>query len=178
MAELAGVPEVRFFITTDHSHGPAYSAAPNVVVLTPSTLRLNVCQLEFVVGHEIVHIAQRHFDEDAVALSVLSGKPEDWTDNGEEAMQLADGNFALILRMSRSWQDQERDADWMGALLTAQACGCGIESGALSYFRRTSMAGGGLAAAHAPSAERIRQLLPFAESARRLAATASSRCMK
>lgn len=75
MAMLAGLPNARFVRTPDESGGTAYSAAPNVVVLAPSTLRLEPCQLAFVIGHEIVHIAQRHFDEDAIALSVYSGKP-------------------------------------------------------------------------------------------------------
>mgnify|MGYP000993617053 CR=1 FL=1 len=168
MAALAGVPTVRFLGAADEANGPAYSAAPDVVVLTPSALKLDACQLAFVVGHEIVHIARRHFDEDAVALSVFSGMPKNWTDQGEDALQLVDGDFPLALRVSHLWQDQEREADWMGALLAAQAGGCGIESGAIAYLRRESQAGGGLAAAHAPSEERIRHLLPFSESARRL----------
>jgi hypothetical protein len=75
------------------------------------------------------------------------------------------------------WQEQENDADWMGALLAAQACGCSIESGALAYLRHESEAGGGIAAAHAPSAERIRRLLPFTESARRLVEMAARKHM-
>lgn len=75
MTELAGVPGIRFRLAPDESLGPAYSVAPNSVVLSPAALKLESCQLAFLVGHEIVHIAQRHFDEDAIALSVLSGKP-------------------------------------------------------------------------------------------------------
>lgn len=167
MAALAGLPAVRFLSAPDERNGQAYSAAPDVVVLSPSALKLEACQLAFIVGHEIVHIAQRHFDEDAVALLVFSGKPVNWTDKGEDAMQLVEGDFGLALRVSYLWQKQEREADWLGALLAAQACGCGIESGALAYFRRGDE-GGGIAAAHAPNAERIRQLQPFAESVRRL----------
>ena len=178
MAALAGIPRVQFLSTTDETNGPAYSAPPNEVVLTPSALKLKACQLEFVIGHEIVHLAERHFDEDAAALSVLSGRPESWTDRGEDAMQLADGDFALVLNLSPAWQDEENDADWMGALLAAQACGCSIESGALAYFRHEREAGGGIAAAHAPSAERIGQLVHFSESAKRLVPMAPRRCMK
>lgn len=169
MAALAGLQDVRFVGAPDESNGPAYSAAPNVIVLTPSALKLEHCQLVFVVGHELVHIAQRHFDEDAIALSVYAGKLANWTTQGEDAMQLTDGDFGLALRISHLWQEQEREADWMGALLAAQGAGCGIESGAMAYLRSESEAGGGIAAAHAPSAERIRLLLPFTESARRLA---------
>ena len=169
MAELAGVPNVRFINASDENNGPAYSTPPNVVVLTPSALKLEACQLAFVIGHEIVHIAQRHFDEDAIALSVMSGMSNNWTDQGAEALQLADGDFGLALRVSHLWQEQENEADWMGFLLAAQACGCSIESSALAYLRHEMDAGGGLAAAHAPSEERIRHLLPFTESARRLA---------
>ncbi len=168
MAALAGLQTVRFFLSSDENLGPAYSAAPDVIVLAPSALKLEACQLAFVIGHEIVHIAQRHFDEDANALSVYSGKPGDWTAYGEDAMQLSEGNFGLALRVSHLWQAQEQEADWIGALLAAQASGCSIETGALAYFRQEIEAGGGVAAAHAPSMERIRQLLPFADSAKRL----------
>lgn len=168
MAALAGLRTPRFFLSPDESLGPAYSAAPNVIVLALSALKLDRCQLAFVVGHEIVHIAQRHFDEDANALSVYSGKPGNWTERGEDALQLSEGDFGLALRVSHLWQAQELEADWIGALLAAQASGCGIESGALAYFQREIEAGGGVAAAHAPSLERIRQLLPFADSAKRL----------
>lgn len=169
MATLAGLQRVRFMLAPDELAGEAYSAAPDVVVLSPATLRLESCQLAFVVGHEIVHIAQRHFDEDAVALSVYSGKPANWTDSGADAMQLVDGNFGLAMRVSHLWQDQETEADWVGALLAAQASGCNIESGAMAYLRRDIDSGGGLAASHAPGMERMRQLLPFAEAAQRLA---------
>jgi hypothetical protein len=83
-------------------------------------------------------------------------------------MQLVDGDIGLALRVSDLWQEQEYEADWVGALLAAHATGCSIEAGALAYFRQDSESGGGIAAAHASNAERIRQLLPFAESARRL----------
>ena len=170
MAELAGLPAIRFELAPDEAQGQAYSAAPDVVVLSPAALRLERCELDFVVGHEIAHIAQRHFDEDAIALSVFSGKPAHWTQRGEDALQLAEGDFALALRVSHLWQAQESEADWLGALLTAHASGCRIEAGALAYFRREGDAsGGGVAAAHAANGERVRHLLPFAESARRLA---------
>lgn len=173
MTELAGLSNVHFMAAPDESSGQAYSVAPNVVVLSPSALKLETCQLAFLVGHEIVHIAQRHFDEDAIALSVYSGKPAHWTRQGEDAMQLADGNFGLALRVSHLWQQQEQEADWLGALLAAQAYGCSIEAGALAYFRDDGKSGGGMAAAHAPSGERMQQLLPFIESARRLTARAA-----
>ena len=168
MAALAGLPAVRFLGAPDESGGPAYSAAPDVVVLSPAALKLETCQLAFLIGHEIAHIARRHFDEDAVALSVFSGRPAHWTDRGEDALRLAEGNMGLALRVSHLWQQQEHEADWVGALLAAQACGCSIENGALAYFRHDDESGGGIAAAHAPSAERMRQLLPFSESAQRL----------
>lgn len=169
MAKLAGVTSVRFLSTSDDTDGPAYSAAPNVVVLGPSALKLERCQLAFVIGHEIIHIALRHFDEDAYALSVLSGKLANWTSRGDDAMQVTEVDFSLVLDVSHLRQQQEHDADWMGALLAAQACGCSIESGALDYLRQENEAGGGVGAAHGRSAERIQKLLPFAESARRLA---------
>ncbi|NTV87998.1 MAG: hypothetical protein HGA21_14810, partial [Burkholderiaceae bacterium] len=82
---------------------------------------------------------------------------------------LADGNFSLALRVSHLWQQQEQEADWLGTLLAAQASGCSIERDALAYFRQNGESGGGgIAAAHPPSSERIAQLLPFAESAQRL----------
>lgn len=169
MVALAGLREVRFKGAPDESGGQAYSVAPDVVVLSPSALELETCQLAFLVGHEIAHIARRHFDEDAIALSVFSGKAAQWTRQGEDAMQLADGNFSLALRVSHLWQQQEQEADWLGALLAAQACGCSIKAGALAYFGQDAESGGGIAATHAPSAERMRQLLPFTDSAQRLA---------
>ncbi len=175
MAALAGLPAVRFVGAPDESIGQAYSMAPNVVVLSPSARKLDACQLAFVIGHELVHIAQRHFDEDAAALSVYSGRPENWTHKGEDAMQLADGDFGLALRVSHLWQEQEFEADWIGALLAAQASGCSIESSAMAYLRDDSEAGGGIVASHAPNAERMRRLLPFTESARRLAERAPRR---
>lgn len=173
MATLAGLSKVKFRAAADESGGEAYSVAPDIVVLSPSALKLKRCQLAFLVGHEIVHIARRHFDEDAIALSVFSGKPANWTRQGSEAMELIDGDFGLALRVSHLWQQQEQEADWLGTLLAAQACGCSIESGAIAYFRQDLGSGGGIAAAHAASSERIQQLLPFAESAQRLAAQAT-----
>jgi predicted Zn-dependent protease len=172
MASLAGVPGVRFRLAPDENLGPAYAVAPDIVVLSPAALGLETCQLAFLVGHEIVHIAQRHFDEDAIALSVLSGKPAHWTTRGEDAMQLVEGNFSLALRASHLWQAQEREADWLGALLAA-ACGCDIEAGALAWFRKEGASGGGLAAAHAETRERVHELLQFGDMARQLAAHAN-----
>jgi hypothetical protein len=143
-----------------------------MVVLSPSALKLPDCQLAFVVGQELVHIAQRHFDEDAHELLMLSGKPANWIRAGENAIALLDGNFSLALRMSPSWQHQEWEADWAGSLLAAQACGCSLEKGALSYLRGDSEHGGGLAAAHDTSVERMTPLKPFADSAKRLAGRA------
>jgi hypothetical protein len=169
MAALAGLSKVQFRVAADESGGDAYSVAPDVVVLSPAALKLKPCQLAFLVGHEIAHIARRHFDEDAIALSVYSGKPANWTRQGSEAMELVDGDFGLALRVSHLWQQQEQEADWLGVLLAAQACGCSIESGAMAYFRQDLGSGGGIAAAHATSVERMRQLIPFTESAQRLA---------
>jgi hypothetical protein len=169
MAELSGLSGVRFFTAPDESNGPAYSVAPDVVVLAPSALKLEACQLAFIIGHEIVHISQRHFDEDAVALSVYSGIPQTWTEQGDDAIALVDGDMGLAMRVAHIWQEQEREADWMGSLLAAEAAGCSMESGALAYLRHEIAAGGGLAAAHEPSAERMRLLLPYSEAARRLA---------
>jgi len=173
MAALAGLSKVQFRAAADESGGEAYSVAPDIVVLSPSALKLERCQLAFLVGHEIVHIARRHFDEDAIALSVFSGKPANWTRQGSEAMELIDGDFGLALRVSHLWQQQEQEADWLGTLLAAQACGCSIEFGAMAYFRQDLGSGGGIAAAHAASSERMQQLLPFTESAQRLAAQAT-----
>ncbi len=173
MALLAGLPEVHFRRAPDENEGHAYSLVPNVVVLSPSALQLPDCQLAFVIGHEIVHLAQRHFDEDAIALSVYSGKPAYWTRQGDDAMQLTEGNLGLMLKLSPLWQQQEREADWLGALLAAQVCGCSLEDSALAYFRRDDdEPGDDIVASHPPDAERIRQLLPFTESARRLTALA------
>jgi hypothetical protein len=169
MAALAGLDEISFLLAPDESQGQAWSYAPNVVVLAPSALKLPACQLSFLVGHELVHIAQRHFDEDAHDLLVLSGKPANWTLTGETAMGLLDGNFSLALRMSPTWQQQEREADWLGSLLAAQASKCSLEKAALSYFSKNGRSGGGLASSHDTESERMSFLKPFADSARKLA---------
>ena len=171
MAGLAGVPGIRFRLAPDEAQGPAYSVAPDIVVLSRAALTLQPCQLAFLVGHEIVHIAQRHFDEDAIALSVLAGKPAHWTARGEAALQLTDGDFGLALRAAHLWQAQEAEADWLGSLLAA-ACGCDIEAGALAWFRQDEASGGGLAAAHASRHERTQQIEAYADMARRLSARA------
>lgn len=169
MAALAGLNKIRFLLAPDESKGPAWSYAPNVVVLAPSALNLPDCQLAFVVGHELVHIAQRHFDEDAHNLLVLSGKPVNWTRTGETALGLLDGDFSLALRLSAIWHQQEHEADWMGALLAAQACKCSLEKSALSYLSEDRQYGGGLASTHATGSERIDSLRPFVDSAKNLA---------
>jgi Zn-dependent protease with chaperone function len=168
MAALAGLGDISFLLASDESRGQAWSYAPNVVVLAPSALKLPHCQLAFLVGHELVHIAQRHFDEDAHNLLVLSAKPANWTLTGETAMGLLDGNFSLALQMSPIWQQQERQADWVGSLLAAQACRCSLKNGALSYFSEDDPSGGGLAASHDIDSERVNFLKPFADSARKL----------
>jgi hypothetical protein len=173
MAGLAGLSDFHFLLAPNEANGQAYSFAPNAVVVSPSALKLKPCQLAFIVGHELVHIAQRHFDEDAMILSVLSGKSPEWTHDGEEAMHLLDDDFPLALRMSPTWQQQEREADWVGALLAANACGCTLEESALSYLRDDGDAGGGIAASHEISPERLHDLQVFDESAKRLAAHAN-----
>jgi hypothetical protein len=169
MATLAGLDDIGFLLAPDESQGQAWSYAPNVVVLAPSALKLPDCQLAFLVGHELVHIAQRHFDEDAHALLVLSGKPANWTLNGQTALRLLDADFSLAMRMSPIWLQQEREADWMGSLLAAQACKCSLENGALSYFSEDGQSGGSLAASHDTESERRDFLKPFVDSARKLA---------
>ncbi len=169
MMALAGAGEIRFMLASDDGNGEAWSAAPNMVVLAPSALARPYCQQAFLVGHELVHIVRRHFDEDAHELMLLSGKPPGWTQTGEQAMALLDGSFSLALRMASTWQQQEWEADWIGSLLAAQAAGCSLEKSALSYFGEDDKHGGGLAAAHNINSERIALLLPFEESARRLA---------
>ncbi len=169
MTRLAGLKNVHFLLAPNEVSGPAYSFAPNAVVIAPSALKLDFCHLSFLIGHEIVHLAQRHFDEDALAAAILSGKPQNWTRKGAEAMQLLEDNFILALRMSELWQQQEREADWVGALLAAQACHCNIEDSALSYLRTDTQYGGGVAAAHETSASRVRFLQAFNVSAKRLA---------
>jgi len=170
MARLAGLKDVNFLLAPDETNGPAYSYAPNAIVVSLSALKLESCHLSFIIGHEMVHIAQRHFDEDVLAISVMSGKPENWTHSGDEAMHLLEDNFGLAIRMSHLWQQQEQEADWVGALLAAQACHCSVEDSALSYLRADEHYGGGVGAAHDASVNRLHFLQAFAESARRLAA--------
>ena len=169
MAGLAGVRKIHFLSAPGEDNGPAYSVAPDGIALAPSALALEGCRLSFVVGHEIAHIALRHFDEDALTMAALSGRRSDWTSSGNEAIHLLDDNFPLAFRMADFWQMQEREADWVGSLLAAEACGCRIEESALPFLRQEEGYGGGIAASHQASAERARFLQSFAASARRLA---------
>lgn len=178
MQELAGLDEVHFLLAANEQWGPAYSFPPDAVAISPTALRLSDCQLNFLVGHELVHIAQRHFDEDARTAAVLSGLAPTWTRSGKRALSLLDGNFTLALKMSPQWQQQEREADWVGALLAAQAGGCAMRDGALAYLDRQAGYGGGLAAAHETSAERVHFLAGFSASAAILAARGMPRGRK
>lgn len=170
MQRLAGLTQVHFLRVPDNILGDAYSYAPNALVLSTSALHLPRCQLDFIVGHELVHLAMHDFDEDAHSASVLSGLSPSWTRNGRRALSLLDGDYGLALRMGPIWQGQERRADWVGALLAAEGGGCTLQEGALSYFREQSGYGGGIGAAHQADAERLRFLAGFAEPAARLAA--------
>lgn len=170
MAALAGIPAPRFLRAPDELSGQAFASPPGAVALSPSALALDGCQLAFVVGHEIAHLALRHFDEDAATLFALSGSAPSASARGEDALALLDFDFGLALRVAHLWQAQEAEADWIGSLLAAQAAACRIEEGALPYLR-ASESGGGLGAAHAPSPARAQALLPFSESARRLASS-------
>ncbi|MFZ5483297.1 MAG: M48 family metalloprotease [Pseudomonadota bacterium] len=173
MQALAGLDEVHFLLSPDEQWGPAYSFPPNAVVVSREALRLPACQLNFLVGHELVHLAQRHFDEDARAAAVLSGLAPGWTTSGKRALSLIEGDFGLALKMSPLWQQQEREADWVGVLLAAQASGCSLEAGALAYLEQQAGQGGGLAAAHEDSVERVRHLRGFTDIAAQLAVRGS-----
>lgn len=106
--------------------------APNTLVLSASALNLPRCQLDFVVGQELVHLAMHDFDEDAHSAAVLSGVAPSWMHNGRRALSVLDGDYGLALRMDSIWQGQERRADWVGVLLAAEDGGCTVHEGALS----------------------------------------------
>ncbi len=167
MAVLAGVPAVRFLLD-EHTADTAFAAPPDVVVVSPALLALDRCQQAFVVGHEIAHIARRHYDEDAHAVQIMSERRGLWTNRGEQAMQLLDGDMGLALKLTVHWQHQEREADWLGSLLAAQTSGCELEFAAESFLHGDSREGGVLAS-HADNPQRLRDLTPFRASARLLA---------
>lgn len=169
MIELAGLARVRFAVSTT-AGAQAAALAPDTIVLAPSLLDLTPCQQAFVVGHELAHLARRHYDEDAAAVLAYSGLATSWTGDGDAAMALLDGDFGLAMRLAPMWQAQEREADWLGSLLAAQACGCRLETGALAYLHGSD--GGGLLASHEDDRSRVAALRPFASSARILAARA------
>jgi len=170
MQQLAGLKKVHFLRTPDNRWGDAYSFAPNALVLSDAALRLPRCQLNFVIGHELVHLAMHDSDEDARSAAVLSGYRPDWTRNGIRALSLLDGDFRLTLLMSSIWQSQERRADWVGALLAAQGSGCTLQEGALAYLAMNQAGfGGGLGAEHEANAKRVHDLAGFAEPVMRLA---------
>lgn len=171
MQQLAGLGKVHFLRAPGNQWGDAYSIAPNALVLSEAVLRLPRCQLDFVIGHELVHLAMHDFDEDAQSLAVLSGFRPDWTRNGQRALSLLDGDYRLALQMSSIWQAQERRADWVGALLSAEGGGCTLQNGALAYLGANQAGyGGGLGASHEANAARAEELAGFAEPVLRLAA--------
>lgn len=169
MQHLAGLEQVHFLVATNGQWGDAYSYPPNALVLSKAALNLPRCQLDFIIGHELVHLAMRDFDEDANTVTVLSGFSPTWTRSGKQALSLLDGDIALALKMATTWQAQERRADWVGALLSAEGGGCTLREGALPYMRSQSGYGGGIAAEHELSGERAHFLVGFAEPAARLA---------
>jgi len=170
MQQLAGLSSVHFLVASGDQWGDAYSFAPNAVVLSRSAMKLPRCQLDFVIGHEMVHLAMHDFDEDAHSVAVLSGFRPGWTQNGSLALSLLDGDYRLAIQMSPIWMEQERRADWVGALLSAQGGGCQIQEGALAYLTKQAGYGGGIGAAHEVNSARARFLEGFSEPAARLAA--------
>ncbi len=168
MQHLAGLTDVRFVVSPDESLGSAYTLPPNILVVSNSTLGLPRCQLNFVIGHELVHLAQRHYDEDAATAATLSGRNPSWTKSGDRAMTLLEDNFVMALRMSDIWRAQEREADWVGVMLSAEATGCTVEDGGQAYLKRSDGHGGGLAASHDLTIDRLHLLAGFASMADRL----------
>jgi len=170
MQRLAGLETVHYLKAKSDKMGDAYSFAPNGLVLSEAALRLPRCQLDFVVGHELVHLAMHDYDEDANSVAVLSGMKPSWTHNGKQALSLLSGDYALAIKMASVWQGQERWADWVGALLAAEGAGCTLQVGALPYLDAKAGYGGGIGAAHEADAVRARFLAGFSEPVARLAA--------
>lgn len=168
MAALAGVAEARFLLARD-ADGLAAAAPVDTVIVAPALLTLSRCQQAFVVGHELAHLARRHYDEDASAALAYSGRSTAWTANGDRAVGLTNGDFGLAWQLSALWRSQEHEADWLGSLLAAQAAGCLLENAAAAFLAGDT---GGLAASHAGDARRLADLHVFAASIRALAARA------
>lgn len=169
MADLLGLHSVQFLMAPDEQRGHAFSYPPKAVVLSPSTIEMEVCAVNFLVGHELVHLAYRHADQDAAALALLARRKATWTGDGDTALAMLNDNFLAALNLAFSWQQQELEADWIGALIAAEASGCTLEQGALGYLDGVDAEGGGVAATHGTLADRIEHLKVFSESARRLA---------
>jgi Zn-dependent protease with chaperone function len=169
LAHLADLGSVRFMLDPSEARGVAYSAAPNVVVLTRTALGLPRCELAFVMGHEMAHLHMRDYDEDAAMAEAFTGHDANWTRDGALAMSLVD--FPLALEMSYAWQRQEETADWIGAMLAAQAQGCRLRDGAFRF-----LSGGqtpeGMLRSHPSDQARVQYLSVFRESVDILAARA------
>lgn len=169
MVGLAGLHGIRFLLAPNDRAGMAYAIPPATIVLSPTAMKLSGCALNFVVGHELTHLALRHYDQDVVTLASLSHQTVTPGSSGDDVIQILDSDFHLALKMSPYWEAEEREADWAGSLLAAQACGCSIEKGAIAFLRSAGNEGGGIAAAHETDKERIRELKPFIPSAHILA---------
>lgn len=114
MAALAGVDETPFLLTRD-ADGLAAAAPVDTVIVAPALLTLSRCQQAFVVGHELAHLARRHYDEDASAALAYSGRSTAWTANGDRAVGLTNGDFGLAWQLSALWRSQEHEADGSAA---------------------------------------------------------------
>ena len=126
------------------------------IEISPRVEGLTQCERAFVLGHELAHVALGHADFEAHYLIALAHLP---TQSAADAMAAADYDLSLVFELLPTAQEDEYEADWVGALL-AGTQGCSLDAGALHYFRRfvRSMSGQGLLPTHEEFGRRMERL--------------------
>ena len=149
----------------------ASSIPPGVLRVAPQILGLPHCQKAFILGHELAHLAMRHSEEEFVATLDLSRARRR---TASEALAIESADLAVVLDLGPLLIAQEREADWIGAMLAATE-GCNLAASALAFLSQEALHGdgGGIASAHEENLVRIRLLQSMRPMADRLAAQAA-----
>ena len=174
LAEYANRPEVPFhFAVLDTDEVSAFAAPGGYVFVSRGALELmeDEAELAGVLGHEIIHVSERHIVEEldirGGESGVVSGLARIIGGSGDPARaafsQAVDEALGILLSEGLS-QDDELEADRLGTFLAASA---GYEPAALSRFigRVEAEAGDtitdGLAKTHPPYGERLEAMNAF-----------------
>lgn len=169
LASLAGIPQTKLYLCRA-AEASAWTLPPGAVAVTAELAKLPYCQKAFVLGHELGHLAMRHAEETANALRIVAHLP---TSRASDAFSAADYDFSLLLDLGPLLRAQEREADRLGALLSA-GIGCRLKESGLAYLGNLPAGRRHLVLkTHDAADDRARALQPFARSAAAIAARAA-----